>query len=296
MVLREAGINLEIKRHPRILEHMQYQAEGLGHFPILTGKAKNLITWGKNSGNMSSVVGPDKEHAIERTKHAMREAGMVSLDRTMRIVPNKPAESQILEVTTGMFGARKGSDTPDLITHANFIYTTDPTLALSVKPADCTISLIHATLPDGKPVLGLLHGGYKQVDALLPQQAIATLVSLGCKPEDITIGVSPSIMNYFMTNDTLGNLSNQKMWENLGMFREDTERQVTYLNILGFLLKQYESIGIPADNIEVYAIDTQKEAAKEIPETFSHAHAFYSNDLNKDGRFLVAAQLDVPTT
>jgi len=270
---------------------MQYQGKGLGYFPTLQNKVKHVITWGPGFRNMSEEYGLDREFAAQRTQEVMTQVGMATLHNTMRIFPGIPAQQEILEVSQNILAQerRKGTDAR---TRSNFIYTTDPSIALSVKPADCAVSIIHAILPNGKPLLGLLHSGRKQVDELLPTQVITHLKSLGCKMENITIGIAPSAQNYFMTNDTLTNLTNLNLWREEGFLKENPDNGVTYLNISGFLLKQFSVSGISPENIEIYSIDTQKAATQTVPESFSHSESFYRKDPALDGRFLVAAQLE----
>lgn len=291
MAKAELRWGIETNVEPIRLVRMEYQAPGLGHFPLLAGKARHLITWGPNAQNMSARIGPDREHAIERTQHAMVRAGMVDLDHTIRIVPNGQDEPQILEVTESMFADRRRSSL-DLETHANFLYTTEKTVALAVKPADCTVSIMYATLPDGRPLVGLLHGGRDQLDARLGYNAIQHLKALGCNPEDILVGVAPSISadNYYVRGEDRALLRNYDDWRAHGRLQEATTEDRIYLDTVGYLTDQLIEAGVTVNHIQPYGIDTL--SAAEHGEGFSQRRSSYSGDPGKNGRFLVAAQLN----
>lgn len=290
MAKAELRWGIETNVEPLRLTRMEYQAPGLGFFPLLAGRVRHLITWGPDAQNMSARIGPDREHAIERTQHAMARVGMVGLNRTMIIVPVDQRETQILEITASMFeGRRRGSS--NIETQANFIYTTNQNVALAVKAADCTVSIMHTTLPDGKPLAALLHGGRDQLDIRLAYQAIERLIALGCKPEDILVGVTPSIdaANYYVQVENSDLLRGFDGWKERGRLRENESEGRIYLDTLGYLTDQLIEAGVTIDHIQPYGIDTL--SAAEQGEGFSQRRATYTGNPNNNGRFLVAAQL-----
>lgn len=290
MQIPERRWGTETSVEPKPLMSMEYRAPGLGYFPMLEGKVRHLITWGPYSRNMSDILGPEREMSRQRTRDAMREGGMVDASCSMRIATTTLREPQIVEVKGDMFEGRR-RDADELETQDNFIYTTEPNIALMVKPADCTVSIIYGTAPDGRKVVGLLHAGRRELDIQLARRAIEHLENLGFAPEDLFIGVAPSINadRYFIRSQDRGLLPHVQDWIQRGRLREDKGEGRIYLDTLGYLADQFTESGVQADRIQPYGIDTLQAA--EQGEGFSQRYASLTQNPRNNGRFLVAAQL-----
>ena len=267
---------------------MVYNENTLGVFPILQDKVNHLITWGPFSTNMSPVYGLHVHQAHELTAEVMHRSKMVRPSRAMWIVPQLPAREQIREVTSIDFLNQK-PESFELETGSNFLYTTDKTVALMVRPGDCTVSVMYAKLPSGKPMLGVLHAGRAEADLELGRKAVDHWHNLGIEPSEITIGITPSISfdNYYILEKDQKMLQNLPIWENHGKISKRDGK--IYLDILGFLLDQYTEAGILGVNMQVYKIDTLTAAME--GNGFSQRLASYTNDPNKNGRYLVVAQI-----
>ena len=292
---------ITIDRTDYILHTMHYKKGGeehYGYFPDFLTGINHVITWGKKAKNMSPTVGGDTDKAGKRNLTVMRKNG-IKTDNIVRINPSMKVsdDKQILELTKNHLPPM-GGFTYD--TGANFIYTFDPDITAIVRPGDCTVSIIRGLTSNGQGVLGLLHAGREHLDANLPYRAIIRLLELGINPESIQIGVTPSMEDYFIPAQTSlphdkNALIDLQKWINTGFAKIHSDKhqgireQRIYLDIRGMLLHQFEESGIPKNSkhLRVYGIDTYSSEG----EGFSHRRATIEKTPERNGRFLVAAQL-----
>lgn len=265
------------------LSHMQYRAHCVGYFPLLPSFVKQAIAWGKGMPNMSSRVGLGRENADFATKDFLKRAGLRT-DYVIKIDPSGVPESELLHVLSDLFKKTMLQET-----FSNFLYTTDPDVTLIAKPGDCPVAIVAATLPDGLPLLGLLHAGRTQLDTYVPSQAMALLQTLGCDMKSTFVGIAPSIAydNYYVRSEDVEKLIKRNNWEMRKRAKEKDGK--LFLDLLGYFFDQLIDAGIPEENIQAYQLDTL--TAAQHRETFSQRYASYSGGDEQNGRFLVAAEL-----
>ena len=158
------------------------------------------------------------------------------------------------------------------------IFTTIPKLTLSVKPADCYISIIEAENTEGK-VIGMIHSGFMGTQLQLPLIAIKHLLNkYKVDINSIKIGITPGIKRYFLN---VGSNYDLSCWENF----YETYDDLIYFDIQGLIIDQYLNAGIDPSRICAYDIDTYERAKDKI--TFSHRYSKLNN--TPEGRMIVLA-------
>jgi copper oxidase (laccase) domain-containing protein len=159
-------------------------------------------------------------------------------------------------------------------------------------PGDCPCVIIFAKDKKKQPILGLIHLGRQQTDARLAAKAIEYLKKQKILMSDIFVAICPGISqkNYFIpVNKQVKDLPNASMWSNHKEISTIAGEERMYLDLSGYVVEQLLMSGVWAEHIELYDVDTY--AAAEKGESFSHRYATVTHNLEKDGRFLLAASL-----
>lgn len=126
------------------------------------------------------------------------------------------------------------------IDEADCLLTQEKNVYISVLSADCLPVLI---FDRQKKYAGAVHAGWKGVYNGILKAAISQLISTGCNPADILIGIGPCI------HPCCYNISNERA----GLFDKEYihEREGSYfLDLPKIAKKQLLSVGILKDNIE----------------------------------------------
>lgn len=271
-------------------------SEDAAILPVLAGKVRHGISIGPGSANMAEFFDKDNiAGVIARQERFLKQLNVPSLKKAFLMLPPRPGEPQIIEITPEMVikSDTEQREDPEACVRASAFFTSVPERPLLVKPADCPSPIVYARNSDGIPILGVWHGGRVEIDNKLPERAAGHLLnSLRCDPKDVLVGIPPGISqrNYFVRpKDQL----NKEVWKGFSKEQGEGEETRIYLDLLGNLVDQLIRAGILSKNIQAYGPDicTYELAAMDPPLARSQRYSTATNQRQKNGRFLVAACL-----
>lgn len=180
---------------------------------------------------------------------------------------------------------------------ADCLFTTALGIVLIHKPADCPTAIIKAVSKDGSVILGIAHLGRPQVNDRITEQVLTYLSEqFNCMPEDIFIGISPSIgPKYYWIKQADQDLIDRNYWKEFAEADTIDGGGIIRIDVLGKILSILAEYKIPDTNIQAYghaeAVDTYALAKLDPPHAFSHRYATNTNQPERNGRIMVAAQL-----
>lgn len=235
----------------------------------------------KADGNMSYKFGTEEE-VNSNILEFLEPLGIIDLSTLVTMVPEHG--DTIIEVDEDVLQKTEQTNRGYLISCDAFI-TQLTDIPLVVKPADCTISIVHGTSQDGKSLLALIHAGRKGLSLELPRKVVKKLIQdYSVQPESIRIAVPPFITgkNHFVS--TFEEIVNPEIWAGFIEKRDDTY----YLDTGSLLHHQLTFAGVNEENVEMSSIDTFDAAIH--GETFSHRY-YLMNVGVTSGRMIVMAQL-----
>lgn len=245
---------------------------------------------------------------------------------------------QIIEVSSLDFGNKDHDDPANIVldesdpaytdddsmeVEANFVFTRDPNLILTIKPADCPIVVGYAKDRSGNDLMFVDHSGRDAANAGLTYQGLLYLRDvLGVDLYEMKVVVLPGVSreNYFITNqpERRGWGISEENWgenidpkypewivegllrvhpkynEELPEERKDLLReqirngQLRNVDIPEATIIQLLKAGVPPENIEAILVDSYEEAKK--GNAYSQRYTNESGGKRK-GRSIVAAQL-----
>ncbi len=251
------------------------------------------FTWGGNSQNMSLKYLDEGETAKgnwKRILELLMSQGMPKPPNVIHTIARFDGEfHQIEEVTLDNIDP---SVTEPLNMEANFVFTRDPRITLIIRPVDCPVSVIYAKGRNGRNILGLCHSSGLSTNGGVQRISIEHLVEdQNVDPSTIKIGILPGISQnnfYLVEKPGVTPILEGNWGDNITPKDPYQGRsQKRYVDILGATIMQFEKAGVNPANIQAYDIDTY-EAAKR-GESFSYE--YYKKTGQRQGRFLIAAQL-----
>ena len=270
----------------KTLSEIRYQKPGIAVFPSLQSLPLKVgFSWGENMSSMT-YKNTDKQKVDKRHQAFFNQLDLPS--QRILIDPNLPTQNELLEVTDSLFDNQE-----EIITGSNILFTKSNTITLVAHPGDCPCAIIFAKDKNKQPLLGLIHLGRKQTDKRLAEQAIQYLKKQNVFLSSISIGICPGISqkNYFIpVSKQAKDLPNANLWKNHKEIKTVNGEERLYLDLQGYIIEQFLTVGIWPEHIEIYTIDTYSSA--ENGESFSHRYATVTNQTEKDGRFLLAASLN----
>lgn len=284
----------KIHREIKYLEGQEEKVavfESLQDLPIYHG-----FSWGKESANMSYKYAGEEEGSTvkERIGAFLDSVGIRYENDGNTIGKFEGTHLQTQEIT---FEDLKTQ--PETEVEANFIYTKDPRILLSIKPADCDVSILYAKNKDGKDLVGIVHSSALSANAGLPRYAIDYLDEAeGVNPATIKIGITPGISKHHYSisqasdvikNKTIDKVIMERNWkQHIALINPSLgDEQLRAVDITGATAMQFIEAGVTPANIEVYDLDTYTSA--ESGESFSNR---YSVEAGKpQGRYMVAVKL-----
>lgn len=77
--------------------------------------------------------------------------------------------------------------------NADAMVTDRPGLGLGILVADCAPVLFHGTKPDGSPVIGAAHAGWKGAVSGVLEQTAKTMIAQGADPQSLSACIGPCI-------------------------------------------------------------------------------------------------------
>lgn len=253
----------------------------------------HAISIGPQSRNMAETFNHLHGDLDKRQNEFLTKNNLESLNKAyFSTVPSKE-EKSIGEITI------PNNSSQAIAFPADVVFSQLLSTPLIHKPADCPTAIIYAK-KDNTSVLGLAHLGRPQVNKRVTEQTIDHLTKIySVHHQDIYMGISPSIgpAHYFIkvVDQEKYHFIDQDYWGNYAW--EDTleTEAIIRVDVLGKILSVLEEKGIPSENIEAYghgaAVDTYELASLTPPQSFSHRFATHTNQPEKNGRIMVAAQL-----
>lgn len=266
----------------KVLNEVVFINENIGYIPLLNGIVNHGFSWGKKAGNMSFSYG-EKQETKDRINAFLNKLKMPSIESTVNIAAEHG--EIITDITEEILESTQNTNIGRSL-KCDAMFTKIINLPLTIKPADCTVSIIYGVSGIGENILGLVHAGRRGLDLQLPYKAIGHMIDkYKCDIKSIKIGITPTItiQNHFIRN--ISELNYPEHWNGFTRERDG----LIYLDFIGQILSQYSSIGLTSDQVQLYNVDTY-EAAKD-GETFSHRY-WQMNPTYTKGRMLVAAQLN----
>ena len=255
------------------------------HLPLLHG-----FTYGRGSQNMSYKWEPGftdevtREEAIARVKQRIENyllsLGMSSIIDSV-FLQALSGDTRIVDISKNILRISEHNDRGYFIP-GGAAFTTLPRVPIMITSGDCHTLTIFATNRLGIPVTGLIHAGRRELDAQLPGEALAHLITYySCDPLSIFIGIVQGIgpeNHVIQEKDIHHAIQNHAMWQ---PYMQKKESGNFHLDNLSLLLEQIKSVYIPGKNIEAYAADNVVLAQN--GKSFSHRA--------RQGRILITTQL-----
>lgn len=148
-------------------------------------------------------------------------------------------------------------------------------IVLAVQSADCVCSLYYDT---EKQVIGAAHAGWRGTLKLLPQKMVLTMQKeFGSKPENIWIGIAPSIsLEKYEVGDEVVSEVEKVFGTKENFLWWNDQNQKFHFNLQYAHLFQLQEVGINPEHIEI------------MPHcTYTEQDLFFSarRDKNQTGRF-----------
>lgn len=260
-----------------IYDTVIYNSPGVGSFRELVQLCRCAFSWGSPRKNMGFKYAPRNE-VLSNIIEFLAASGLPDLSRTITMMAENG--HAIIDVDDSWLRSREKS-AEGYYASCDALFTCLPDIGLLAKPADCAVSLLAAPSPGGT-VVGLVHTGFRGVDAGLPSRIVRHLSDKYLvDPAQIRIGIAPSVVsdNYYIRSST--ELRRVETWRGFITERND----LFYLDTRGLLVRQYVIEGVPSSGIEMYDVDTYAAAASR--ESFSERYwRLHQDTIN--GRFVTA--------
>lgn len=231
------------------------------------------VTSTVQDGNMSTVWEPEeqKEQAVERMRVFAQKHGFTWENVVFMSLP-LPFGNSVMSVTSDM--DLKRDQYGRKLAVADALVTNDSTCALALLTADC---LPVAFESEDIGMIGLAHCGRESIDKHLAGAVFTRLVAYGAQPKKMMVSIGPSIRkeSYIFDPENFKQ-KDDPAWQPYLHHRPDGKFHV---DLLGYLLDQLVTVGIPKENISVSSVDTAAD-----PHYFSHYRSVVKKE--PEGRFV----------
>ena len=221
-----------------------------------------------NSLNVKFNIGDERDAVKENRRKIMKSMGVrhcISAAQThsRNVLTIDAPLSEVL------FGG--GQATIEIADTDGFV-TNQPRVGLMLQVADCQAILFY---DPGKKILGMAHAGWRGLKQNISEVVVDEMVKLGAKPENILVGISPSLgPKHSEFTDPL---------RELGLdFEPFIHKKM--VDFWEYSRRQLMSLGIQERRIEIARIDTADAA--EGGKFFSHRR-----EKGKTGRFAMVAYI-----
>ena len=171
------------------------------------------------------------------------------------IVAGQQVHGTEVVVVDGSHRGKGAQSWADTIPKTDAMVTNSPDIALMVLVADCAAILLYD--PE-KEAIGIAHGSWRGAIGGIVSHTVQKMIdSFGCQPEDIQVGISPSIgpCCYKVGEDVLSALrtSFPDQW---GQFIVHQTDGSVHLNLWELLRQQLVESSIPKKKVETTGICT----------------------------------------
>jgi len=167
--------------------------------------------------------------------------------KTKKIVLAEQTHSDIVRIVDKS-DSGKGFISPPVL-QADALITCEKDLFLAVKTADCYPILIH---DKELGTVAVIHSGRAGCEFNITGKVIQSLMSLGCKAEDLLVKIGPGICeeHYFVADDCFEEF----------IKKTDIWQKRNYLDLRKVIINQLLCSGILDENISVKEICTFEES------------------------------------
>ncbi len=243
--------------------------EGIDHFVSTRTGGHSFPPY--DSLNLSFNVGDDPEKVLKNRK-LLAEA--LSIQLTSLTTAKQIHDGHVKVVSQGMRG-RGCVDYRGAINGTDAMVTNVPDICLMILLADCVPILF---CDPSKRAIGVAHAGWRGTLGLIAEKTVKALQEhFGCLPEDIKVGIGPSIgpCCYEVGREVVSEVEHAFGSRNHYIKRESQDGR-GYFDLWGANLIQLLRTGIPEENIETARICTRHHTNS----LFSYRH-----QNGKTGRF-----------
>lgn len=136
--------------------------------------------------NLGLHVGDQDEDVLENRRRA---AAALGADLANMVFCNQ-AHGREVHVVSAADRGRGALSLDDAIVRTDALVTAEPGIALVVMVADCVPIVLYDPVAH---VLACVHAGWRGTVARVSEAAVAAMVTLGAKPENLIAGLGPAI-------------------------------------------------------------------------------------------------------
>lgn len=243
--------------------------EELGHF--VSTRMGGLSSSPYDSLNLSFNVRDDPEKVLENRKLLAETLGIPLTSLTTA----KQIHKGNIKIVSEELRGRGSIDYKGAINATDAMVTNVPNICLMILLADCVPILFYDS---SKRVIGIAHAGWRGTLQFVAQKTVKALrEEFGCLPQDIVIGIGPSIgpCCYQVGQEILSQVEDV-FGTKQDFIRNESEDGKGYFDLWRANLEQLLQAGIPEDNIEVAKVCTSHH-----PDLFFS----YRHKKGKTGRF-----------
>ena len=291
----------------------------------LKDKVRLRFSWGKDAPNMSAKhFDPSNnetpEGNLQNYDDFLESQGFTLPPDTAHIIGNfQGTQYQKEEVATDPSDPHFEEQ---LELSANFVFTRNPNITLTIKPADCPIVIGYCKDKFGNDLVFIDHSGADAANASMSRQGLLYLRDeLGVDLSKIKAVMLPGVSkeNYFITNEPerRGNGISEESWKDaidqkypdyivegllqsspgfaeMSPAQKEAKReeirngQKRHVDIPEATIWQLVDAGIPPENIQAIIVDSYESARN--GEAYSHRFTT-ENGGKRKGRGIVAVQL-----
>ena len=251
---------------------------GYGYFPNLD-KIPNLLH-GFKWGNPENIFYtrepgyPDNQAIIkvkERVVIFLSELKMSNPPQTV-IFAALPELDNICYLDQDSISKQQTLQDRGFYLESGAVFTTIKGLSIYAGLGDCSFTMFYSE--GTTPLIGLIHAGRAELTKQSPKKTILEVINkYNLNLKEIKLGILPYLgqEHHTVTSERFNQLPTGRDWEQFSK----RNNEVIHLDMGAYLLDQYDQVGIPKQNIEIYNVDTYTSAAQGL--CFSHRYDMNHN-------------------
>lgn len=278
---------------------------GMGQFPHLQGKLLHGFWW-QEVENISYMQEPGYLSELTyaqiiamvkvnaRLRHFLKALEMAPLENGV-VLGAYPGATEIVDLNQTLLDKPRETDHVAKYFQGGAIFTTLPRIPAYTIGGDCTWAFIYCERPDQPPVAGMAHSGRREIEQFFPKTVISHLVNnYGCKPENMVIGIIPSLEpehHTIQAKDLKECVKAPWRWVPHYM-KQLIDQGPLHLDVRSWVADQFIESGVRPEKIVLSTVGTYQSQAL----GFGISHRFATVNGLKDGRMAVGFQLPYQKT
>jgi len=216
---------------------------------VVTTRAGGVSSGAFSSLNLALHVGDDDAAVVENRPRVLEAVG-AALDN---LVVAEQVHGTVAVVVGRRDAGRGARSLLDVVAGADALVTVERELALMVLVADCAPVVL---FDPGAGVLGCAHAGWRGALGGVIEETIATMATLGARPERLLVGVGPSIgPDRYEVGPDVVEAARGHLGEDTGCLSRHPDGQ-WHLDLAGAVTAALERAGVPSRQIAVARCDT----------------------------------------